>query len=66
MTDDQSGSARRPVSPGDEAVSDSPLDELLRRDDDADIPSFPVGFRGYDREAVDDAMRILRERVRTA
>ncbi|MGC0368342.1 cell division initiation protein [Microbacterium sp. SLBN-111] len=66
MTDDQPGSDRGSVSPGDEAVPDSPLDELLRRDDDGDLPSFPVGFRGYDREAVDDAVRVLRDRVRTA
>lgn len=46
----------------------SPLDALWEPaafDADA-APVFPVGFRGYDRDAVDDAVRELAERVRRA
>lgn len=47
-------------------AAESPLDVLWEATaSDPDAPMvFPVGFRGYDREAVDDAVRTLAERVR--
>lgn len=46
----------------------SSLDALLDStgSNDRSAPAFPIGFRGYDREAVDDAVRELGERVRRA
>jgi hypothetical protein len=51
-----------PPPPADE----SPLDALLgNTGSDSDTPPvFPVGFRGYDRDAVDEAVRTLADRVR--
>ncbi|MDT0116026.1 hypothetical protein Q9R20_03400 [Microbacterium sp. PRF11] len=48
--------------------SDSPLDDLLRSAEAGDDlhAVFPIGFRGYDRDAVDAAVRELGERVRRA
>jgi len=39
------------------------LDELMAS---PDAPVFPVGFRGYDRDAVDEAVRELTDRLRRA
>lgn len=69
MTDDQSeagASAASPARPApEERETASPLDELLGAADDGDaLPAFPVGFRGYERDAVDDAVRRLTQRVR--
>nr|WP_186807418.1 cell division initiation protein [Microbacterium testaceum] len=46
----------------------SALESLLDATDASDetAPVFPVGFRGYDRDAVDDAVRELGERARRA
>ncbi|MDQ1137904.1 vacuolar-type H+-ATPase subunit H [Microbacterium sp. SORGH_AS 1204] len=46
----------------------SPLDDLLDSagTHDQEVPVFPVGFRGYDRDAVDGAVRELHERLRQA
>jgi len=47
--------------------TDELLDELLSATGDTENATvFPIGFRGYDREAVDDAIRQLAERVRKA
>ncbi|MBQ9916691.1 MAG: cell division initiation protein, partial [Microbacterium sp.] len=63
MTDDQT--EKSPAST--DGAESSPLDELLRRDDADDAsPTFPAAFRGYDREAVDDAVRHLVQRARAA
>jgi DivIVA domain-containing protein len=56
----------RPEDTGD-ATTDALLDELLSDSSDAEGTTvFPVGFRGYDRDAVDEAVRQLAERVRKA
>lgn len=52
-----------------EHPAESPLDELLSGASDGggdSAPVFPVGFRGYDRDAVDAAMRQLAEHARRA
>lgn len=63
MTDDQTAQSHRPT----DGAESSPLDELLRRTaEDDPSPTFPVGFRGYDREAVDESVRQLVRRAREA
>ena len=67
MTDDREIANDRPEGT-DGAENDAFLDELLSTaGDSADGTTvFPVGFRGYDREAVDEAIRQLADRVRRA
>jgi len=70
MTEDTHREGDGTDDPGTTAppASDSPLDALLEasRGGGDGAPVFPVGFRGYDRDAVDEAVRELGERVRRA
>lgn len=59
---------RRDGRPDVDGAEASALEDLLETSHASDetAPVFPVGFRGYDRDAVDEAVRELGERVRRA
>ena len=71
MTDDREIANHQPDDGRDEpavgAENDAFLEELLSTAGESDGTTvFPVGFRGYDRDAVDEAIRQLADRVRRA